>query len=566
MRIVIIISLFCILFVGCRQKEAINYDLYLAQADSLMESQPDSALAILQTIPNPEKLHGKEQADYCFLLTQAEYKNYLPFTSDSLLNVAIAYYDSVGDRLALGKAYYYDGRFYDDQKKYLKAMEHYKRAEILLKHTGDNIMLALLYNSMGHLDRESDLKENALSLFKKALYYSERSGQVYHISMNRQEVAIMYQELNKPDSAGIYFAQILPYLSKCNEDRMATVFHNMGTYNRDYGSLDLAEKYILKSLELEKDTTNRIGSYSVLSQIYRKQGRIEASDSLWNVVLNGMVDLDRKSGVYLRLFEQNVEEQNYERSVFYANKRMECMDSIHYNSIAKDLAEIQAKYDSEVLLRKNSEQKTENIILWITVLGIMIASSGGIYIIVYSHKKYKINKEREISCLISEYQENLDQLEAKRNRSNEVSEKLILQIKEKEEQIESLRQKKESYKIADTQSIIMEGLEIDVLLKNSIFKDKLLRIDVSQYKSFIAYYQKIKSDFIQALKACGLTDYEIVISILFSLSLSHKQVCEVLCKSSETLSRVKLRLKDKIKENGNKAVLEKISSVVDLKL
>ena len=42
-----------------------------------MEAYPDSALYLLQQIPHPDKLHGRQQADYAFLLTQARDKNYL---------------------------------------------------------------------------------------------------------------------------------------------------------------------------------------------------------------------------------------------------------------------------------------------------------------------------------------------------------------------------------------------------------------------------------------------------------------------------------------------------------
>lgn len=359
MRIVTLISLLCLFFVGCEQKEN-NIPCLLHQADSLMESCPDSALALLQTVPHPHKLKGKEQADYCLLLTQAEYKNYFPFTSDSLLTIAIDYYQTVNDKASLGKSFYYEGCFYNEQKEYIRAAEQYKQAETLLKQTNDNIMLSLLYNAMGHLNRKNDLKKEALQQFKKALYYSERSGQVYHITMNMQEVANSYLAFDKPDSAGIYFAQIVPYLPQCNEPRMATIFHNIGVYNEDYGNMDLAERYVLKSLELERDTTNRIGSYYALARIYRRQGRYHTSDSLWNVVLSGVKDIHRRSAVYRRLFEQNVTEENYEKAAFYANEGMFYMDSVYHSSIAKDVAEVQAKYDNEVLLRKSAEQRTKN--------------------------------------------------------------------------------------------------------------------------------------------------------------------------------------------------------------
>lgn len=555
----------CLILIGCTQNAEVNESL-LSQADTLVESRPDSALAILRRVAKPHKLTRKEQADYCLLLTQAEYKNYLPFTSDSLLTIAINYYQSVHDKELLGKAYYYKGCFYNEQKDYIQAATYYKRAETLLKQSDNNLMLALLYNALGHLNRKSDLEEDALQQFKKALYYSERCEKIYHIAMNLQEVAKMYLRLNKPDSAGIYFAQIAPYLPQCKEPKMATLFHNIGVYNEDYGNLELAEKYIWESLELEKDTANRIGSYYALARIYRTQGRINTSDSLWSVVLDGVKDIHRKSGIYRILFKQSVLEKDYVKAVFYADEQMLCMDSVYRGSITREVAEVQAKYDNEVLLREKAEERAKSLVLLNIIFGIVAVSSVLIYLLVYSHKKYRIKKEQELSSSISKYQLELNELEERHSESEEESEKLALLIKEKEAQIELLKQKKESSNVPEMQSAIIEGLDLYLILKKSAHEKKLLRINVTQFKAFIAYYDKTKPEFVEALRKCGLTDYEIVICILFSIPFSHKQVCEVLCKSSETLSRVKFRLKDKIKKIDDRDVTEQITSFVDLNL
>lgn len=558
----IIICLIVFSFMGCKQQE--THTLLLQQADSLMESRPDSALAILREIPNPQKLRGKTQADYCLLATQAAYKNYLPFTSDSLLSIAIDYYQSVDDLPLLGKAFYYKGCFYKENNDLAQAAKSFKQAEVLLKGTDDSVMLSLLYNSMGVLNRKSGLNKAALSEFRKSLIYTQKTRNTYHIVLNLQEVANGYLRLDKPDSAGIYFNQIIPYLSECEELKYASIFHNIGIYNEDYGDLNLAEKFILKSLELKKSSGNRTVSHYALARIYRKQGKVGASDSLWNVVLNEAEDIRIKRGVYQTLFEQSFAEGKYKEAALYAEKQAVCNDSIYRTSIAKEIAEVYAKYDNEVLLCRNAEQQVERMTLWICIVGVVIIGSSLLFIIVYSHKKYKAQKEREIRTLIVKYQEELDSLNEERSESKDESERLIFRIKEKEEQIELLNKKVMSKE--NVQFLVLEGLELDLSLRSSISRAKMQRIETFQFRVLIAYYNKILPDFIQALEVCNLTDYEIVICILFSIPLSHKQVCEVLSKNSETLSRVKLRLKSKIKENGNEGVFGIIHPYMNLGL
>lgn len=76
-----------------------------------MESLPDTALYLLKSIPHTEKLRGKLQADYALLLTQAMDQNYVKFTSDSLIALALNYYTvERGDSVTRAKAQYYYGR------------------------------------------------------------------------------------------------------------------------------------------------------------------------------------------------------------------------------------------------------------------------------------------------------------------------------------------------------------------------------------------------------------------------------------------------------------------------
>ena len=58
-----------------------------------MQFHPDSALHLLQNT-DISALHGKaDLAYYALLLTQVRDKNHISQTSDSLLNIAVRYYD-----------------------------------------------------------------------------------------------------------------------------------------------------------------------------------------------------------------------------------------------------------------------------------------------------------------------------------------------------------------------------------------------------------------------------------------------------------------------------------------
>ena len=49
-----------------------------------METYPDSALSILESITYPQKMPRADRALYALLLTQARHKNYIALEDDSL--------------------------------------------------------------------------------------------------------------------------------------------------------------------------------------------------------------------------------------------------------------------------------------------------------------------------------------------------------------------------------------------------------------------------------------------------------------------------------------------------
>ena len=101
-----------------------------------MEIYPDSALLLLNRIQHPEKLSGKQRADYALLLTQARDKNYLDsLQSDSLIKLAVDYYRDGDDNVKAGKALFYYGKVAALQDKDTIAIQAYLAAQTKLEKT-----------------------------------------------------------------------------------------------------------------------------------------------------------------------------------------------------------------------------------------------------------------------------------------------------------------------------------------------------------------------------------------------------------------------------------------------
>lgn len=92
----------------------------LNQAEDLLSSRPDSALALLGTI-NPKDLNTEpEEARYALLMSAALDKNYIDVCSDSLILKGVNYYSKKGNDRDKMLAWYYYGIVLSNASKHIR--------------------------------------------------------------------------------------------------------------------------------------------------------------------------------------------------------------------------------------------------------------------------------------------------------------------------------------------------------------------------------------------------------------------------------------------------------------
>ena len=104
---ILLILLVAFPFTGCRRHYPVADKLQ--QAENIMFTSPASALQMLEAIPHPERLTGREQAYYALLLTQARHRCNVIATSESLIQIAVNYFDNQGNKPMSAKAWLYLG-------------------------------------------------------------------------------------------------------------------------------------------------------------------------------------------------------------------------------------------------------------------------------------------------------------------------------------------------------------------------------------------------------------------------------------------------------------------------
>ena len=542
----------------------------LRQAEMCMEEYPDSALVYLHQIPDPEKLTGENQADYCLLLTQAMDKNDLPLSSDSLIQIAVGYYSNKGDAECKAKALFYKGRVFQQQGNLEGATLLYKKAESMISDLTDYYLVGLIYSYLGHLNRDEEH-------YKKALFYYEKALPCYRTIQNPtltasglQDMAKISVYLGETHRADSLFSEVLSYVPDIDAAWQANIYHNVGVFYMLTNQFGKAEQVVNTSLKLPSTPEDKLRSYAVLATIYTKQNRGDLVDSLWHKALNSENIYTRKA-VYASLLNEAVSKQNLQDIEHYVPLYIQSADSVYQLSQAKRIVEVQAKYDQEILIKKN---KISRLLLYCFILCLLLLAISLAYVF-HVYKRYKRTKERELITQRAELDEGKqvikemnDQIERIRKEASTMKEdynKSLIDLTDEKKSIEQqfalIKQR------ADDVSQTNNKMEQDLLvLQKQLRKvddarsELLAELDVYRYfdaegvisedcyKAVVTIYKLYNAPLVAFLRDphLKLTPYESLLCVLSYEHLSTQQMEQKLGKSKNTLNKAIFRIREKL--------------------
>ena len=221
--------------------------------DSLMETCPDSALSILESITCPQKMPRADRALYALLLTQARHKNYIALEDDSLIKTAVDYYGDKKKSLRAAKAHYYWGATYSEMGYTSFAVEEYLTA-IRLMPVRDEF-LAMIYDNLAECYERDELFDIAIGAYRQA-YQILRGGsqQIYPL----RGIARMCLLQNKKDSALVYYQQALDCaLVEQDSSLIGALYHDLAMAYSEKKDYIQADKYVSKAIMIQgQDAVN----------------------------------------------------------------------------------------------------------------------------------------------------------------------------------------------------------------------------------------------------------------------------------------------------------------------
>jgi serine phosphatase RsbU (regulator of sigma subunit)/tetratricopeptide (TPR) repeat protein len=272
---------------------------------------------------------------------------------------------------------------YDEAKKFLKksleAAENSDDEHLFIKAAGN---LANLYSATGELD-------SSLLLYDKALKVATKNSDNHDITALYSNIGIVYFYKNDFIKALEYYDLALQLSLKNNDFKgIAIAYINIGEAYSMIGEYEKSEDNISKGLKIaveSKFKSIELSSYLFFSELYKMK-------------------------------------EDYKNAYYYYDKYNILNDSLHNLDIAKQIIEMQTKFETEKQENLNIILKKENRVqkswLLISLLFIVFSTIFVLFMIKSNKKVKRVNNELLISN---------DKIKQKNAELNEFNEEILVQ-------------------------------------------------------------------------------------------------------------------------------------------
>ncbi len=538
----IVITLGTFVFVACNpQSEAPRL---LAEAEGLVESNPDSAMSLIDFLFYPEKSLSHEQY-MRFLVTQvqAKYKTRRPIHEDTLIFRARDYFSGRGKEPRMAAlAWFYSGCIHRERRVYEKAMEHYLTAGEYAAQAGDTGLQGLIQYNLGDLFAEQDLYSKALQSYKTATqFYNEQpEKEAYSLSA----VGRMFLLDKNPDSAFFYFQKGLN-TAKHTDDKIlqSLLAQNIGVAYQETGQYIEAEKYLRQSLQYNPDKKDQTRYYLNFAKLYSQMER-QDSAAFYTGKLQHNVDSSEnnylKASAYQFLAEWEKARGNNDEAFGYQDKRINSLNRIMDDRKNQSVYEIEQKYNYEQQQNQFDSRfrKAERFITILIVVILTGALTFTLYTFKQRNKQFQALQKIDILRNMADEQKRLhdtSELDAKR--------KIRRLMMEKFDTVKKVALLNSTIKENDSTKKVLEKLNKIVYGEN--FEE--------EWPALLQVFNEINPDVSNVLRQQypQLTNNEFRVFILSYAKFSPKEIAVVLNLTYDTVLTLRSSIRKKIKMSGS---------------
>lgn len=495
-------------------------------ADSLMETYPDSALSILESITYPQKMPRADRALYALLLTQARHKNYIALEDDSLIKTAVDYYGDKKKSLRAAKAHYYWGAIYSEKGYASFAVEEYLTAIRLMPVR--NEFLAMIYDNLAECYEEDRLYNVAIENYRAAYQILKgKDEQTYPM----RGIARVFLLQNEKDSALYYYQQALDCaLADQDSSLIGALYHDLAMVYSEKKDYIQADKFVSKAILLQgQDAINTCLSKA---QIMLNLNKLDSASYFFSKNMDEL-DIYGKAVCYDGMYQIAKRKGEWKTATENMDAYKILYDSMQIMTDNEELNRLMDKHQLEEHKRLLSEHTRTLIFSLITAFSSLMIIC--VFCFMWNDRKRKkhyialqheLTQKRVDTMLLKEEElseSNKEHIDKKRSELTEQQIQLcisVLKTTDCYDQLEALE------RATPKQLLVMRSLR------------KEIRSDISN--AFVDVMMNLKERY------PALTGDDVFFCVLSLLCCSKTVVMELIDATSDALKTRKNRIKNKM--------------------
>lgn len=437
-----------LLFISCRQDN--RYETIISNTESIIEENPDSALAILNRLDSNKSAFDEPlMMRFEMLKASAQNTAYIPFHTDSVAKVFTSYYDKVGNSNQKVMAHYLLGCAYRDIGDSPQTMKCFIDAVELADTTSNDCdynLLSKVYGQLGMLYIDQELGDEALRALKQAEKYAllgkdtlmaimcisqqslvyEMRSDLSQIISNVEYASGLYKKYGYDAEAASALGTAIQALVLSKEYSKARKYINR--YEKESGFFD-SDGNIIKGKE----------QYYYIKGLYYLGIKSDSAEYMFRKELRTADGLYEKMSAVYGLHEYYTENVNKDSLLKYSEILVELKDSVSNAKSTESIRKMASLYRYSHI-QKSAEKDREKaewyrLVLVVSVvlslLGIIIC----VLLVMYLRIK-DINRKKDMEALKGKYGTMLDLLnkekaELERLKDDKILKSKIIEDKEK---------------------------------------------------------------------------------------------------------------------------------------
>lgn len=537
---------------GCGRAELLEDIL---EAESIAQEHPDQALAIMQSIDPNDLSTSKLRGHYALSYIITQYYNEIIPASDSLSNQAVAYFAKSTDHNRRARAYFHNGLINRAEQRVPEAMLSLMEAEKSVKLVDQPRLEGLILRAMGDIYMVNMLMPNALEIYHRSRDCFERAGLKHHAMYGTYNIACVEARMRNFDAAEKLFVEVRDYaLETDSHDFLYMALYELGNlymqlnrFEECEATLKLMEELNLEIFDMSQELCMRAMIASERGDRRKAMEFIEEAEEQENS--DPIITEYTRYRIHRRHNESDMALLYCESSI--ARQDSMTLRGLEHPVLNHQISQLQMTIESKE--REASLRQQRNIAIFVTAIVLLVV------VIVYIVSRLR-KKNRDIA----NYMATINELQLMRHDDNDKAHRSAALTDAVDrlynDRFVDLNRLCEAYYDHDNTS--RQPAKVFEQVQQTIAQLKSDEVRIAKLEQIV---NSCRGDIMTKLREqCPkLNERELRVSLYTYAGLSTRAICLFMDSNPVAISKVKYRIKSKIKESNAADMELLISGISD---